>query len=260
VSEIPTSDDVRAAWDENARYWDERLVRPESWQHVIVFPAVEALLGLVPGERVLELACGNGLLAQRMGQAGADVLATDLSQGQLRSAAEHVSHPNVRLAEVDISDRVALDALGGDFDAVVCCMGLMDVSDIEPLAAALPRLLRPDGRFVFAVTHPSFNNMSLVRVTERRVRGKALVDELAVRVSRYTTAEIGRGVGMDGQPAPIWYFDRPLDGLLRPFFAAGLVMDGLTEPVFDAGTAERIGADPVWTEIPPILAGRLRRP
>jgi hypothetical protein len=36
-------------------------------------------------------------------------------------------------------------------------MALMDVEDIEPLAAALPTLLRPRGGFVFSVMHPCFN-------------------------------------------------------------------------------------------------------
>jgi SAM-dependent methyltransferase len=258
--EPPTNDDVRAAWDENASYWDARLVRPDSWQQTIVFPAVLRLLDLAPGERVLEVGCGNGLLAQRMADAGADVLATDFSKEQMRFAAERNTDPKVTLAEADVTARDALASLGDGFDAVVCSMALMDISDIEPLADALPSLLRPGGRFVFSVTHPAFNNMSLVRVKERRVRGNVLVDELSVRVSRYASGETGQGVGMEGQPAPQWYFDRPLAALLRPFFGAGFVMDGLAEPVFEPETAARHGYDPVYTEIPPILAGRLRRP
>lgn len=260
MTEPPTNDDVRAAWDENASYWDARLAQPDSWQQTIVFPAVEALLDLAPGERVLEVGCGNGLLAQRMAEAGAEVLATDFSAEQLRFAAERITDPKVTLAEADVTDRDALASLGDGFDAVVCSMALMDISDIEPLADALPSLLRPGGRFVFSVTHPAFNNMSLVRVRERRVRGNVLVDELSVRVSRYASGETGQGLGMEGQPAPQWYFDRPLDALLRPFLGAGLVMDDLAEPVFEPETAAQHDYDPVYTEIPPILVGRLRRP
>jgi SAM-dependent methyltransferase len=260
VTEHPTNDDVRAAWDENASHWDTRLAQPDSWQQTIVFPAVEALLELAPGERVLEVACGNGLLAQRMAEAGAGVLATDFSKEQMRFAAERITDPKVTLAEADVTDRDALASLGDGFDAVVCSMALMDISDIEPLADALPSLLRPGGRFVFSVSHPAFNNMSLVRVSERRQWGNVFADEHSVRVSRYAHGQVGKGVGIPGQPAPQWYFDRPLDGLLQPFFRAGVTMDALSEPVFPPEVAERDGVSPVWTEIPPILAGRLRRP
>jgi hypothetical protein len=37
-------------------------------------------------------------------------------------------------------------------------------------------------------------------------------------------------------------------------------MDALSEPVFPSEVAERDGVSPVWTEIPPILAGRFRTP
>jgi SAM-dependent methyltransferase len=198
VTQHPTNDDVRAAWDENASYWDARLVQPDSWQQTIVFPVVLGLLDLAPGERVLEVACGNGLLAQRMADAGVEVLATDFSEEQMRFAAGRITDPKVTLAEADVTARDALASLGVGFDAVVCSMALMDISDIEPLAGALPSLLRPGGRFVFSVTHPAFNNMSLVHVKERRMRGNVLVDELSVRVSRYASGENRPGHGDGG--------------------------------------------------------------
>jgi hypothetical protein len=41
------------------------------------------------------------------------------------------------------------------------------------------------------------------------------------------TAATGEGVAIYGQPAKQLYFDRPLNGLLRPFFESGLAVDGL---------------------------------
>ena len=56
---------------------------------------------------------------------------------------------------IDAVDSEALLSLGGTrFDAAVCSMALMDMSDIAPLIGALPALLKPGGRFVFTVMHP----------------------------------------------------------------------------------------------------------
>jgi SAM-dependent methyltransferase len=259
VSDGPTNDDVRSAWDANAPFWDARMVEPDSWQQTLVFPVVERLLAVRRGERILEIACGNGLLAQRIADAGAEVLATDYSEQQLAFARRRVSSGAVRLMRLDATSEDELRPLGpGRFDAVVASMALMDIRDIGPLANALPTVLVEGGRFVFAVTHPAFNNVSAVPTVERRARGTGFVDEHSLRVSTYARPRAVMGAGIAGQPREQWYFDRSLSDLLRPFLRAGLVLDALEEPVFDTATAERFDERALWTEIPPVLAARLR--
>ena len=63
-------DDVRSAWDELAAFWDERMEAGATWQRHLIQPSVERLLRLEPGERVLEIACGNGEFARRMSELG----------------------------------------------------------------------------------------------------------------------------------------------------------------------------------------------
>jgi ubiquinone/menaquinone biosynthesis C-methylase UbiE len=84
VSEDPDMpDEVRAAWDALANLWDERMQAGRTWQRHLIQPSVERLLQLRPGERVLEIACGNGEFARRMSSLGAHVLASDFSEGML---------------------------------------------------------------------------------------------------------------------------------------------------------------------------------
>ncbi len=69
---------------------------------------------------------------------------------------------------------------------------------------------------------------------------------------------------MLGEPEPHYYFDRPLHVLFNACFRAGLVIDGLEEPAFnsphDGSQARRLLSWANYTEIPPILAARLRIP
>lgn len=75
----PTGDQLRASWDALARFWDEQMEAGNTWQRTLIQPALERLLELRAGERVLEIACGNGEFARRMADQGAVVLATDFS-------------------------------------------------------------------------------------------------------------------------------------------------------------------------------------
>ena len=67
------------------------------------------------------------------------------------------------------------------------------------------------------------------------------------------------GLGILGQPVPHYYFHRPLSVLLAACFAAGFVVDGFEEPAPGTlGQAEKPLTWDNYTEIPPILAVRLR--
>jgi ubiquinone/menaquinone biosynthesis C-methylase UbiE len=122
--ERPTNEEVRAAWDAMADYWDEQMEAGRTWQQLLIQPAVERLLRLQAGERVLEIACGNGDFTRRMSELGASVLATDFSEGMLERARAHGGDIDYR--RVDATDEEALRALGDRaFGAIVCNMAVM---------------------------------------------------------------------------------------------------------------------------------------
>jgi len=257
-----SSDEVRRAWEGNAAFWDERMGEGNPTHLRLVLPATERLLAVRPGERLLEIACGNGQLARWLAARGATVVATDFSEAMLERARRRRDGPGppIEYRPLDATDPAALRSLGaGRFSAVVCSMALMDMSTVEPLAAALPELLEEDGRFVFSVTHPSFNSSGARRVREEEDDGGTIRERRGVFVSRYATPAVAKGLAMIGQPVPQFYFDRPLSELLRPFFDAGMALDALEEPTFAPGDAP--GRAMGWSElpeIPPVLVGRLR--
>jgi 2-polyprenyl-3-methyl-5-hydroxy-6-metoxy-1,4-benzoquinol methylase len=254
-----------AVWEANAAFWDEYMGEGGIFQRHLVGPATERLLNIQPGETVLEIACGNGAFARRLIALGAGyVVATDGATAFLERAQARTTQNAERIEyrQVDATDQNALQALGqGRFEAVVCSMALMDISTLEPLAEALPRLLRPGGRFVFTVPHPCFNHARISKLLEEHDQAGTLVQTASIKVSGYITPVAMQGAGVFGQPQPQYYFDRPLHLLLAPFLAAGLALDGLEEPVFDP---ELQGKRPLsWEnlkEIPPVLAVRLRAP
>jgi len=252
---------VRAIWDANAAFWDQRYGEGNDFQRQLIGPASERLLALQPGERVLEIACGNGAFARWMAELGVHVVAVDHSAVFLERARARTNSPNVEYRLVDATEPAQLAALGARcYDAAVCSMGLMDMVVIEPLLMALPKLLAPNGRFVFSVMHPCFNIPGgSTKLAEEEDREGEIVTTYALKITRYITPITCRGLGMIGQPEPQYYFHRPLSVLLGACFAAGFVLDGLEEPVFDAATpANRTFSLANYRELPPVLVARLR--
>ena len=154
---------AREAWEKNAAWWDEYIgADGNAFHRELIAPSQLRLLDLSRGERVLDIACGNGQFAREMAQNGADVVAFDLSETFIERARQHTEAAgiaNVDYRVIDATDEVQLRSLGAhSFDAAVCTMALMDIPTIEPVLTTLPSLLKPSGRFVFSVQHPCFNS------------------------------------------------------------------------------------------------------
>ena len=150
-------EETREAWNVNATYWDEFMGEGNDFVETLIWPPVQRLLALQPGARVLEIACGNGLYARKLANLGVEVVATDFAPEMIAHAQARPSPAagKIEYEVLDATDEAALLALGkrapgeGPFDAAICMMGLMDMSEIAPLMRALARLLRPGGRFMF---------------------------------------------------------------------------------------------------------------
>src|SRR5262245_53749271 len=217
-AEMIWNDEARRAWDQNAEFWDLRMGEGNDFVELLIWPSVERLLALKSGEKVLDIACGNGLTSRRMGARGAQVVAIDFSKQMIERARNH----NTDLAAIDyrILDATNYDeliALGErSFDAALCNMALFDMAEIRPLMRALARVIRSGGRFVFSVIHPCFNNPSTVHTAEMEDRDGELTTSYSIKIRGYMSDETKPGVAIPGQPTAHPYFHRPLSRLLEP--------------------------------------------
>jgi SAM-dependent methyltransferase len=137
--------------------WDAAsTVYEDSWREPLL-PAHQTLLktvALASGERVIEAACGSGLvtrmIAEAVGPKG-EVVATDLSQNMVdltarRCAGEGIGW--VTTARMNVED---LTVQQGHFDAALCALGLMYAPDPGQAVASMRRAVRANGRVVATV-------------------------------------------------------------------------------------------------------------
>jgi SAM-dependent methyltransferase len=253
--------ETQRQWDEKAAFWNDLMGSEGNRFHrTLVSPAAEHLLNVQAGETILDVACGNGTFPRRLAVLGAQVIATDFSTELLEHARRYTDSPSIEYRQVDATDTTQLLALGEKrFDAAVCNMALMDMTTIEPLIQTLPRLLKPGGRFVFTIPHPCFNSTDTRMMLEQEDRDGILITRQSIKVTNYLHLPPQKGLGAVGEPAPHYYFHRPLYVILNTCFQAGFVMDGIEEPAFTEDGDQKQALSWInYKNISPLLAARMR--
>ena len=200
----------------------------------LVTTATLDMVGTVEGKRVCDLACGEGHLSRWLAGAGANVTGVDVSINLLEHARRQSEGLGIEYIREDAQELSSLE--DGSFDVVVCHMALMDIPDLERTYAAVWRVLRYGGLFIFSILHPCFEAPFAAR------EGLIEVDDddnfVAVRVNRYT--EEGKwysgGTGMRGTLGSV---HRTLSTYVNTLLATGFELTGLAEPTLAAGEYER---------------------
>ncbi|MEZ6242938.1 MAG: pseudouridine synthase [Phycisphaerales bacterium] len=260
------------SWEHVADWYDALLAGGRSDHHErTILPGVIRLLDLAPGQRLLDIACGQGALARGLADAlpGADIayVGVDAAESLIESARRDAP-PGASFLVADARHLEQTDLEPASFDAAACVLALMNFDPIAPALTGAAHLLRPGGRLVCVILHPAF------RAPGRTHWGWATSPEDGARVQfRRVDAYLSpsaREVVMNpgsaakgAEPVTTTTFHRPIEAYASAIAGAGLVIDAIeewasgrrSEPGPNANEEDRARA-----EIPMFLAIRAVRP
>lgn len=106
-----------------------------------------------PGQRLLDLACGTGAVAELAAQAGADVVGVDIAPGLIKQAKERAEQRGLDI-DYRVGDAEALDLEDAGFDLVTSTCGVMFTPDHSAIASELGRVTKPGGRIALVCWTP----------------------------------------------------------------------------------------------------------
>ncbi|WP_456824572.1 class I SAM-dependent methyltransferase [Cellulomonas sp. P5_E12] len=234
----------RGWWDANAEeYLDEHgsFLGPADfcWCPEGVREKDARLLGDLTGARVLEVGAGAAQCARWLVGEGVDVVATDVSAGMLAAGVRYDAEVGRATPLVQADARV-LPFADASFDVAFTAFGALPfVPDADRVHAEVARVLRPGGRWVFAVTHP-------VRWAFPDDPGEAGLTATRSYFDRTPYAELG-------ESGRVLYaeYHRTLGDHVAELVAAGFVLDSLVEPEWPAGH------DRTWGGWGPVRGARI---
>ncbi len=153
-----TQDDVRAWFDSTYEEQGFKYLRP-----IDAYPIFVQLLGARPGESLLDVACGPGLLLKAATLRGLEATGADISARAVEIANQYVPE-----AQAHESNAESLPFEDGTFDNVTCIGAIERFFDRPKALAEMRRVARDDARFCFMVRNAS----TLVWTLWRKLLGK----------------------------------------------------------------------------------------
>jgi len=211
-------------WQPVADWYDEHVGDAGGEYHrEVVLPGTLKLLGgdALRGRRVLDVACGQGVLCRRLADVGARPVGVDAAEALITSARERGP------GTYHVGDARNLGFLEpGAFDAAACLLAVANLQPIRPAFEGVARALRGGGQFVMVTNHPAF------RSPKETHWGWDDAGKVQYRrVDRYLTPRKSPITTHPGEPESgyTWTFHRPIGTYVKALRQAGLLVDALEE-------------------------------
>jgi SAM-dependent methyltransferase len=211
--------DLAEVWERHAGWWQAEFTAGTDVEYVdqILPVAGRQLAGAA---RVLDLGCGEGQIARLVANAGARrAVGIDASAAQIAEAGRRAGGP--AYARALATD---LPLAPGSFDAVVSCLVLEHVADLDAALDEVSRVLRPGGRFVLLLNHPLFQTPGSGWIDDH----VADPPEQYWRVGPYLPEDLSIEEVDDGVRLP--FFHRPLSRYVNALADRGLHITRMLEP------------------------------
>ena len=217
-------------WEQMVEWWDENIGDDgDLWHRTLIDPPVFQLVGDVAGQRVLDLACGNGYMCRRFARQGAKVVGVDANAPIIERARAREAREPLGIT-YHTADAAHLEMLAdGTYDIAVCNMALMDIADAAGAIQEVARVLRPQGRFIASLCHPCFDKVNTSGWVIERIYPNTTIWR---KMSRYRelAADDLPWLKVGDQAVITRAYHRPLSWYFRVLRAAGFVVAALEEP------------------------------
>ncbi|MFZ4433133.1 MAG: class I SAM-dependent methyltransferase [Microthrixaceae bacterium] len=241
-----SDDESIAEWECHADWWQREFTGGADAEYAEqILPLIDA--SLPSSGRVLDLGSGDGqvtrLVADRVGLA----VGVDAVRAQVEHAAALGSGSFLQARLSDLPVR------SGSCRAVVACLVLEHVADLDTAMAEAARVLESDGRLVVVINHPILQTPGSGWIDDQLVDPPEQYWRIGPYLPEVTTVEeVDDGVDLT-------FHHRPLHRYVNGASACGLLLEHLEEPVPPRSYLERYWSFPAAVTVPRLALLRFRK-
>jgi ubiquinone/menaquinone biosynthesis C-methylase UbiE len=223
-----TTDANDTSWQPVNKWYNKQVGKEGHYYHQhVVIPKSLSLLDLHPGDALLDLACGQGVLSRKI-SAEVGYHGIDLAQGLIKQAHRLSSLKQRRFSVGDITQPLKIPPTS--FSHATIILALQNVAEPQGAITNAAQALKTGGKLLIVLNHPCF------RIPRQSSWG---IDEQHKtqyrRIDRYLSPLKIPIVAHPGQnrSAHTWSFHRPLSEYSAMLKTAGFMIETLEEWVSD---------------------------
>ncbi len=219
----------KTGWDEMAPWYSGWAGAGHIFHKTVAFPALVPLLNLKRGMRVVDLACGFGVLRDVVEKVGAEYVGIDKSPTMIRKAKEDAlkvrSGAHFYISDVALPGGIKIPE-AKPFDRAVFIFSIQDIDNLKDAVKNATKFLNANGELLIFMVHPAF------RIPRQSGWGKDEGRKLTYRrVDRYkseVTIPLPQRTGGETQVTSFFYH-RPLQSYADALKESGMLIAEIKE-------------------------------
>jgi len=225
---------MKKGWDHVAGWYDSLISQRGSDHHQqVILPGVMNMLDLQSNERVLDVACGQGVMSEYIAMHSDvdDILGTDISDALIEAANGRATDRT----SYRVWDAADLSNLEHEpVDAATCIMAMMNIENLDAVCKGVYDRLKPGGRFVMVISHPAYRiaggsawGWTMDQRTGQQIQFRRVDNYLSEQSSPIV---MNPGEVSKGKPAITTItHHRPMSSYINACGRNGLVIDAIEE-------------------------------
>ncbi|MDE2590467.1 MAG: class I SAM-dependent methyltransferase [Patescibacteria group bacterium] len=215
------------SWESSGNWYNQLVGTSGHYYHQhVILPRVIKLLSLSLTDKLLDVGCGQGILARSLPPL-VEYLGVDLAKNLISFAREHDKNPRHTYRSADATKSLQLE--NKTFTHAAAILSLQNMENQEAAIRNTASLLEKNGMFIIVLNHPCF------RIPRQSGWGISESKQQYRYINRYYSPmkiPITMHPG-EKQSALTWSFHYPLSSYFHFLDAAGLVVKTMEEWISD---------------------------
>lgn len=223
---------TKTSWGHVADWYHALLAEgKDTYQKEVILPHLLRLLSIKKGERIIDLACGQGFFSRALYAHGAYVIGVDVAPELIERARQETARispkAEVRALSFEVASADNLSFIApASVDKVVIVLAIQNIANAHRVFAECARILKPKGSVYIVLNHPVF------RIPQSSSWGWDAAEHAQYRrVDRYLSEskiKIQMHPGGDPHTTTI-SFHRPLQYYIKALGKSGLLVNDMEE-------------------------------
>ena len=219
---------LKTSWEKSSQWYDSVVGEKGHYYHkTVILPKLLNLMDLKPGDKLLDLGCGQGVLS-RVIPNEVEYVGIDLSKSLIAEASNRIKQPHHRFLTGDVTKKPILKDQDFSHIAMVLCLQNMEY----PLAALKTAAfhIQKRGKLFLVLNHPCF------RIPRQTHWG--FDEEKKLQYRQIDSYLSNQKIPIQTHPGKsnsetTWSFHFPLSSYFTFFQKAGFIVSGIEEWVSD---------------------------